>query len=351
VRAISFGRIIAGLGMISGLAHAAGAPPIAGSGGPYAIQKQYTLGGSGGWDYLIADAAAHQLYISRADRVLVMNTLDGSLVATIPDTAGVHGIALAPELNKGFTSNGRADTVTVFNLKSLKTIRTIPVGSHNPDAILYDKASKHVYTFNGKSQDISVIDPLTGSVLTTLAAGGKPEFAQADGSGRIFFNIEDTSQIGVIDSLAGKRLATWALPNCEGPSGLAFDVVHARLFSVCGNGVLVVTDARSGRHVAEVPIGKGPDAAAFDAKRALVFSSNGQDGTLTVIHEDDDDHYSVVANVVTQKGARTMALDAKTHRVYLVTAEFGAAPAPSADQPHPRPPVIDGSFKVLVVGN
>jgi YVTN family beta-propeller protein len=338
--------------LIANHAHAAGGAPgnVAG-GAPYAVQGRFILGGPGGWDYLTMDSAAKRLYISRSDRVLVLNTSDGSLVATIPDTAGVHGIALAPDLGKGFTSNGRADTVSVFDLSSLKVTKTIPAGGHNPDAILYDKASKHLYTFNGRSLDVSVIDPIEGTLLATIPAGGKPEFAVADGRGRIFVNIEDTSQLLVIDSRAAKRLATWPLPHCDNPTGLALDAVHDRLFSVCSNGAMVVTDALSGRHIAEVPIGRGPDAATFDGERGLVFSSNGQDGTLSVIHEEDPDHYRAVATVSTQKSARTMALDAANHRVYLVAAQFGAAPAPSADQPHPRAPVIEGSFNVLVVGN
>jgi YVTN family beta-propeller protein len=351
MRSTLAGMTIASVAMTSAAAQTARNASHEGAAAPYAIQQRYTLGGPGGWDYLTIDAAAHHLYISRADRVLVMNTQDGSIVATIPDTQGVHGVALAPELGEGFSSNGRADTVTVFNLDSLVATKVISVSGHNPDAILYDTASKHVFTFNGKSQDISVIDPKAGTVIATLAAGGKPEFAQADGSGRIFFNIEDRSQIGTIDSLAVKRMANWALPNCIEPTGLAFDIRHERLFSVCDNGVLIVTDSRSGRHVAEVPIGKGPDAAAFDAQRGLIFSSNGEDGTLTVIHETDPDHYSVVENVATQKSARTMALDEGTHRVYLVAAEFGTKPPPTADQPQPRAPVVEGSFKVLVVGN
>ena len=319
--------------------------------GNFAIQKQFTLGGNGGWDYLTVDSTANRLFISRADRVLVVDTRDGSLIATIPHTLGVHGIALAPDLGKGFTSNGRADTVTVFDLKSLKPSGTIETGGNNPDAILYDKASRQLYTFNGRSQDISVIDPGKAMVIARIPAGGKPEFAATDGKGRIFFNIQDKSQVGAIDSSTNKVIATWSLTNCEEPTGLAFDVDHGRLFSVCGNGLLVVTDASSGTHVAEVPIGKGPDAATFDAERGLIFSSNGKDGTLTVIHEDDPDHYTVVGNVVTQRSARTMALDAMTHRVYLVAAEFGPTPVPTADLPHPRPNVLDGSFKVLVIGN
>jgi YVTN family beta-propeller protein len=321
------------------------------TGGEYVIQQQFTLGGAGGWDYLTLDPAGNRLFISRSDRVMVVSTRDGTLAATIADTPGVHGIAIAPDLGKGFTSNGRADTVTVFDLESLTVTGTIPVGGHNPDAILYDPAHRRLYTFNGLSQDISIIDPLEAAVIARIPAGGKPEFAASDGTARIFFNIEDKSQIGAIDSSTGKPLAAWPLPNCEEPTGLAIDARHRRLFSVCGNGLLVVTDAASGKHVAEVPIGKGPDAAAFDVQRGLIFSSNGQDGTLTVIHEDDPDHYRVVGTVVTQKSARTMALDSSSHRVYVVAAQFGAPAAPTADQPHPRPPVLEGSFKVLVIGN
>lgn len=262
--------------------------------GEYVIQKQFTLGGNGGWDYLTVDSTANRLFISRSDRVLVVNSRDGSLIATIPDTQGVHGIALAPDLGKGFTSNGRSDTVTVFDLKSLKPTGTIEVGGHNPDAILYDEASRQIYTFNGLSRDISVIDPVKAAVIARIPAGRKPEFAAADGKGRIFFNIEDKSQVGAIDSATNKPIVTWSLTNCEQPTGLALDVDHRRLFSVCGNGVLVVTD---------------------------------------------------------QKSARTMALDSRTHRVFLVAAQFGAPPAPTADLPHPRPSILDGGFKVLVVGN
>jgi YVTN family beta-propeller protein len=319
--------------------------------GSYAQRQAFTLGGPGGWDYLTVDPVAGRLFIARNDRVMVMSTRDGSLAATIPNTDGVHGIALAPDLGRGFTSNGRADTVTVFDLKTLATLGTIAVGGHNPDAIFYDPASKHVFTFNGKSQDISVIDPATNQLVATMPAGGKPEFAAGDGAGRVFFNIEDTAQIGVLDSLAGKQVATWWLPNCESPTGLALDKDHHRLFSVCQNGVMIVTDAQSGKHVAEVAIGAGPDAAAYDAARSLVFSSNGQDGTLTVIHEDDPDHYTVQSTVPTQKSARTMALDPVTHRIYVVAAEFGPAPAATPEQTHPRAPILDGSFKVLVIGN
>jgi YVTN family beta-propeller protein len=335
-----------GLGLFALLAAAAGAAPA----GSYSIERQFNLGGAGGWDYLTIDSATHRLFISRADRVLVVDTRSGSLIATIADTPGVHGIALAPDLGKGFTSNGRADSVMVFDLKTLATSATIPVGGHNPDAILYDQASGHLFTFNGRSQDISVIDPSKGTVIATIPAGGKPEFAASDGAGRVFFNIEDTAQLSAIDSSSSKRIATWPLPHCEQPTGLGFDTAHHRLFSVCGNGVLVVTDSTTGRHVAEVPIGKGPDAAAYDAATGLVFSSNGQDGTLTIIHEDDPDHYSVLTTAATQKSARTMALDPGSHEVYLVAADFGPAPPATPENARPRPQVLDGSFRVLVLG-
>jgi YVTN family beta-propeller protein len=317
----------------------------------YRIQQQFTLGGTGGWDYLTLDADASRLFISRADRVLVVSTRDGSLLKTIPGTAGVHGIALAPDLAKGYSSNGRTDTVTVFDLQTLEPTGTIAVEGHNPDAILYDRASGRLFTFNGLSHDISVIDPAAGKVLAHIPAGGKPEFAATDDVGRIYVNIEDTSQVLVIDSRSAQVVARWKLSNCEEPTGIALDAVHQRLFSVCKNGVLTVTDTRSGGHVAEAAIGKGPDAAAFDPERGLVFSSNGKDGTLTVIREVDPEHYVVVSNVMTQKSARTMALDRKGHRVYLVSAQFGPTPEATPAQPRPRPPVLEGSFKVLVVAD
>jgi DNA-binding beta-propeller fold protein YncE len=337
--------------IVVGCALAVGLAGSAGSAGALAVKQEFVLGGPGGWDYLTLESASNRLFIARADRVLVMNTADGSLLGTIAHTEGVHGVALAPDLGKGFTSKGRADTVTEFDLATLAPIATIAVPGHNPDAILYDKASKRLFTFNGRSRDITVIDPLKGTVVATIPAGGKPEFARSDGVGHVYYNIEDTAQISEIDTLAAKRTGTWSLPKCEEPTGLAFDIAHSRLFSTCGNKILVVTDAASGRSITSVPIGEGPDAAEFDADRALLFSSNGEDGTLTVIHQDDADHYSVIATVKTQESARTMALDAKSHRIYTVAAKFGPEPAATADQPHPRAPVLEGTFKVLVIGN
>ena len=327
-------------------ATAAPAPALA----PYSVRAQWALGGPGGWDYLTLDGEGQRLFIARADRVLVVSTTDGTLLGTIPHTEGVHGVALAPDLGKGFISDGRADAVTVFDLKTLNTVGTLAISGHNPDAIVYDAASHRLITFNGRSHDITILDPATGAEISTVAAGGKPEFARADGSGHVFFNIEDTGELSELDAVAGQRIATWKLPGCEEPTGLAFDVAHQRLFSGCGNQRLIVTDATSGRQVATLPIGAGSDAIGFDAARALVFSTNGADGTLTVIHADTPDHYSVVATVPTRKSARTLALDPRTHRIFTVAAEFGPAPEATAAEPRPRPPVLDGSFRVLVLG-
>lgn len=344
--------LVAGLSFVAIFAQAAQTVPVKVAAVPgYSVRNQFALGGAGGWDYLSIDAKSNRLFIARSDRVMVVDTDSGKLLATIAGTQGVHGIALAPELGMGFTSNGRTDTVSAFDLASLKITATIDVHGHNPDAILYDRASKHLYTFNGRSKDISVIDPQQGKVLETIALDGKPEFAVSENTGHIYVNIEDKAELVDIDSLHNKIIAAWPLKNCEEPTGLALDVARQRLFSVCGNGVMLVTDSSNGARVAQIPIGKGPDAAAFDATRGLVFSSNGEDGTLTVIHQDSADRYSVLGNIKTRNSARTMALNESNHRVYLVAAEFGPVPAPSAEQPHPRAPVLDGSFGVVVVGN
>ena len=315
----------------------------------YHVVDRWKLGGTGGWDYLVADADAHRIYVSRSDRVLVLDADSGKSIGEIANTSGVHGIALAPGLNRGYTSNGRADSVTVFDLKSLKTLAEIKVSGKNPDAILFDPATRHVFTFNGRSANASVIDTASNSEIGTIALNGKPEFAVSDDKGRIYVNIEDKNELTAIDASAQKVLMSWPLAGCEEPSGLAFDAAHRRLFSVCGNAKMVVSDSTSGKQIASVPIGDGVDAAAFDAQRHLVFSSNGE-GTLSIIHQDDADHYRVVDNLATQKSARTLALDAKTHRLFLPAAEFGPVPAATPEHPHPRPAPIEGSFTILVVG-
>jgi YVTN family beta-propeller protein len=314
------------------------------------LLQQWKIGGAGGWDYLTVDSA-HRLFLSRGTEVDVVDTQSGRVLGTIPNTQGVHGIALAPDLHRGFASNGRADSVTVFDLDSLKTIQEVKVPGHNPDAILYEPQGKHVFTFNGRSKDVTVLDAATLAVVATIAAPDKPEFAQDDHAGHIYVNIEsDPGQMVVIDSRKLTVQSTWPLPGCNSPSGLAIDRTHHRLFSVCDGNIMAVTNAATGAQVAQVAIGKGPDAAAYDEKRGLVFSSNGE-GTLTIVKQESADRYSVLDNVKTQAGARTMALDPANGRVYLVTAQFGPPPAATAEQPRPRPAPLPDSFTVLVVGS
>jgi len=313
------------------------------------VVQRWQIGGEGGWDYLAFDPATRHLYVSRSDRVVVLDAGSGKPIGEIAGLSGVHGIAIAQDLHRGFISNGRANTVTVFDPATLKIEQTIAVRGENPDAILYDPYSKRVFTFNGRSHDASVIDAASGRLLGTIALPGKPEFAVSDSRGHVYDNIEDKGELVEIDPRAMKVTHTWGLKDCEDPTGLAMDVARRRLFSVCQNDNMAVTDSDSGKSVASVPIGEGPDGAAFDPQRQLVFSSNGESGTLTVVHEDSADRYSVLANVPTQKSARTMALDPGGD-VYLSAAQFGPRPKPDAFNPHARPPLVPGSFTILVVG-
>jgi DNA-binding beta-propeller fold protein YncE len=314
------------------------------------VVQRWKLGGPGGWDYLTLDSSGQRLFISRGTRVDVISTASGAVIGSVPDTSGVHGIALAEDLKRGYTSNGKADSVTVFDLGTFKVIQETKIPAHNPDAILYEPVGKHVFTFNGKSKDFTVLDASSLAPLATVPVPDKPEFAVDDGAGQIYVNIEsDPGQMIVIDSRALKVKAKWPLPGCSSPSGLAIDRIHHRLFSVCDGNVMAVTDAASGAQVARVPIGEGPDAVAYDAKRGLIFSSNGE-GSLTIVRQRSANQYEVASTAKTQRGARTMALDPTTGRVYLVSAEFGPAPAPTAEQPHPRPAPTSDSFTVLVMG-
>jgi DNA-binding beta-propeller fold protein YncE len=312
------------------------------------LLKTYKVGGDGGWDYLRLDSASRHLYISRGTHVLVLDADSGDAVGEIPDTAGVHGIALASELGRGFTSNGREGTVTIFDLNTLKPITKVSVGE-NPDAIVYDPITKRVFTFNGRSHDSTAIDAVKGTVVGTIKLDGKPEFAVSDQSGEIFANIEDKSELVAINPAKLEVKSEWPLAPCESPSGLAIDRKNRRLFAGCDNKIMAVVDADNGKVLITLPIGRGVDAARFDPETGLAFASCGE-GVLTVIREESPDKFSVLENVPTQAGARTMALDEKTHNVFLVTAQFGPAPAPTADQPHPRPPILPSSFVVLVFG-
>jgi YVTN family beta-propeller protein len=314
----------------------------------YSLKGSIAIPGDGFWDYSTADSDARRLYVSHGTEGAVVDLDSHAVVGTIPKTNGVHGIAVAPDLGKGYISAGRDNTVVVFDLKTLATLTTITVGQ-NPDGILYEPVTHRVFTFNGRSNDSSVIDTSTNKVVETVPMGGKPEFPVADGKGFVFVNIEDKNEILHFNASTPSKVDHISLGDCDEPSGLAMDRVGRRLFPVCGNNQMPVVDADSGKVVKKVKIGNGPDAAAWDPGTKLAFSSNGQDGTLTVIKQDSPDKYTVVQTVPTQRSARTMAVDLKTHTVYLPAAEFGPAPAATADNPHPRPKMVPGSFKLLIV--
>jgi DNA-binding beta-propeller fold protein YncE len=314
----------------------------------YHIVERFKVGGEGGWDYLTADPVAKRLYFGRSTRVQVLDVDTGKLLGEIPDTPGIHGVALAPALHRGFTSNGRDSSVTIFDLATLETITKVHIDGRNPDAILYEPTTRRVFTFNAGSANATALDAATGRIIGNVALGGQPEFAVADGHGRVFVNLEDSGAVVALDPKSLATLARWPLAPGEEPTGLAYDDAHHRLFSVCANRKMIVLDSATGRVVATVPIGEGPDGAAWDAATGLAFSSNGA-GTVTVVHEDTPDRFTVVAEVPTQARARTMALDPVTHRLYLATAQFGTAPAPSAEHPHPRPPMIPDTFEILVL--
>jgi YVTN family beta-propeller protein len=314
----------------------------------YHLLKKIEVGGEGGWDYRSVDGTSRRLYVSRGTRVLVFDADTGASVGEIPDTPGVHGIALASDLGRGFTSNGRDGSVSIFDLRTLKQISRVKVGT-NPDCILYDKATNRVFAFNRGSSDVTAIDAKTGEVAGLISLGGHPEFATADEKGMVFVNLDDKSEIVAIDAKKLAVQARWSVAPCEKPSGMAIDRKHMRLFSVCSNKKMIVMDAKNGKVIADIPIGGGTDGAGFDPDTSLAFSSNGE-GTLSVIHQDSPDKYSVVENVTTQRGARTMAVDPKTHNVFLVTAAYGPPPPATAERPNPRPSVLPNSFVILVFG-
>jgi DNA-binding beta-propeller fold protein YncE len=314
----------------------------------YHVTRRIPVVGDGFWDYLTVDAASRRLYVAHGTRVQVLDIDADTLVGEIPGTPGVHGVALAPDLGRGFTSNGRAASVTIFDLRTLATLGTVQVTGENPDAIVYDSVSRRVLAFNGRSHDATVIDAARGSVVGTVSLSGKPEFAVADGAGRIFVNIEDRSEISALDPSALTVVATWPLPGCEEPTGLALDRAHRRLFAGCSNSRMVVVNADNGAVVVTLPIGAGVDGTAFDPETQLAFSANGE-GTVTVVAEEAADHYRVVATVPTEPGARTLALDGRTHRVFTATARFTPAAPATETNPKPRPGIVPGSFAVLVL--
>jgi DNA-binding beta-propeller fold protein YncE len=313
----------------------------------YTVDTRITLAGEGGWDYLIVDGNAQRLYIARATRVAVIDLATAQGLAEIPDTPGVHGIALAPDLNRGYISCGQSNVVKVFALDSRAILASIQVGD-GPDAIVYEPVTQRVFAFNGRGHSATVIDAHTNLVVATIPLAGKPEFARADERGNVFVNIEDTAELARIDARTASVTGRWPLAHCQDPTGLAIDAVHRRGFSTCGNETLAITNLDTGAAVANLPIGRGVDGAAFDPDSQTIFSSNGE-GTLTIVSELTPDHFVTAQTLVTQRGARTIALDPITHRLYLPTAQLAPPAAASAENPHTRPVPVAGTFVVLVV--
>jgi DNA-binding beta-propeller fold protein YncE len=328
------------------IATLAATPAPQGSG--YHMLKKVVLGGEGGWDYLSVDSVSHRLFISRGTHIMVVDA-DGNTVGDIPNLQGTHGAQIVNEFGRGFSSNGRSNSVTIFDLKTLAPINEVKLpAADGPDGFLYDPASKNVFVFNARSHDATAVNAKTGEVGGTVPLGGKPEAAAADGAGHVWVNVEDKAQLLEFDSKEYKVLNTSPLPTCEEPTGMAIDLAHKRLFIGCHSKVMLVTDY-AGKVVASVPIGQGVDAANFDPATGFAFASCG-DGTITVAHEDTPDKYTVVETISTQRGARTMTLDTANHRIFTVTSDFGPAPAATADNPNPRPTQIAGTFTLLIYG-
>jgi len=313
----------------------------------YHFLKEISIGGEGGWDYLSIDPASRRLYVSHATKVVVVDIDKYSVAGEIPDTPGIHGFAIAADLNRGFASNGRENKVSMVELDTLKLISKVDTGQ-NPDCIIYNPGHKEVYAFNGRSSSATVIDAKTGKVVTTIELPGKPEFSTADPEAdRVYVNLEDKSQIAVIDAGAHKVLATWPIAPGEEASGMAIDLAHHRLFVGCHNKMMQMIDTASGKVVGGVPIGSGVDANAFDPGTQLAFSSNG-DATVTIAHEDSPDKLTVVQNLATEPRMRTMAVDTKTHRIFLASAKYEAPAAGGGGRQRPR--IVSGSFKIMVYG-
>ncbi|HEY4734123.1 MAG TPA: hypothetical protein VIH53_06180 [Gemmatimonadaceae bacterium] len=314
----------------------------------YEITHTYNVGGEGGWDYVIPDAPNHRLFVARQNRVSVIDMNDGHLIAEIPGIQGAHGVALVSDIGRGFATSGNDSSIMMFDAKSYKTLLKVRAGE-DADAIIYDPASKHVFSFNGDANTSTVVDPRRGTVVANVALGGKPEYGQSAKDGKVYVNLVDSSQIVEIDTKSNSVSRRWSTAPCKNPVSLAIDIAHQRLFSGCRSGVMAISDYARGAVVATVPIGQGVDGAGWDPVRRDAFASNA-DGTLTIIHQDSPSKYHVVENVQTGERARNMGIDPKTHRIYLATAKFGEIPADStAANPRRRPPMIPGSFSIIVV--
>ena len=315
----------------------------------YKVLKKISVAGDAGWDFLEVDELGQHLFLSHGNEVNVVDLKTDKTIATIPDTKGVHGITIANDVNKGFITNGKDSSVTVFDLKTFATLDKIKTKGVSPDAILYDEFTHRVFSFNARSNDVNVIDAKTNKILETIKFDSNPEVAVTDGKGTIYVNLEEKSMVVVIDAVAMKIKNTWSLAPGEEPTGLALDNKTHRLFSACANKMMVVMNAENGKVITTLPIGEGTDGAAFDAEKKCAYSSNGE-GTITVVKEVDENTFKVVETVATQKGARTIALNKTTHHLYVPTAERGEAPAPTKEEPKPRAKIKPNSFVVLVVG-
>ena len=314
----------------------------------YKVAKKIAITGDESWDYLSVDEPNQHLFVSHGNVVNVVDLKTEKTIATIQNTKGVHGIAVANELNKAFITNGKDNSVSIVDLKNFELIEKVAIEGQKPDAVLYDQFAQKVFTFNAKSKDATVLDAITNKVIKTITLGGKPEFSVTNTKGLIYVNIEDKNQIKTIDTKSLEVMESWSITPGEEPTGLAIDLTSNRLFSVCGNNLMIVVDAANGKVIKSLPIGEGCDGVAFDSDRKLAFSSNGA-GTITVVKENSANDFSVVQTVTTQKGARTITLNNKTHQLYLSSAEYGAKPAATTENPKPKSPIITNSFAILVV--
>jgi DNA-binding beta-propeller fold protein YncE len=324
-------------------------PTTSAAGNSYHFLKEIPIGGEGGWDYLSIDSAAHRLYVTHSTKIVVIDLEKDSIAGEITDTPGVHGFALAPELGRGFSSNGNEAKVSIIDLKTLRTIAKIATGE-NPDAILYEPQRQEVYVFNGRGKSATLLEAKTGKVVANIPLPGKPEFATADGrAGFVYCNIEDKNEVVVIETQTHQIAASWPIAPGEEPTGMALDLTHHRLFVGCSNELMLMMNSTNGKIIASVPIGKGVDAVAFDPATQLAFSSNGE-GTVTIAHEKSAEKLELIQTLATERGARTMALDSLTHKIYLTSARFEPTPSPGPDGTVQRPKFISGSAKVLIYG-
>lgn len=324
------------------------APRVFAADGPYSVVDHWKIGGEGGWDYLLADPSMHVLYITHGTQVEVVDTTTGKKVGAITGFKGTHGIALDSDGKVGFISGGAGNEVVAFDRKTYARIASIPTGQ-NPDGILFEPVTKTVWAFNGRSSDATVIDAASLKVTATIKLSGKPEFPVADGAGHVFVNIETKNSVVRFDAKTLAVTAEWPLPGCESPSGQAIDAAHHRLFAVCDGKVMTITDSETGKQIAKASIDEGPDAAGFDARNQVAFSSNGGTGTLSIVSTKAGDNFKTIQTLPTQKGARTMAFDTGNGRVYLLAAEYGPPPPATVQNARPRPTVLPGSFSVIVV--